>query len=115
MQIKPWTIGLTLFCAVLAASGQMFFKLGSESTSFNIRTWVFNKYILLGIFLYATSAILFIIALKHGKLSILYPIIATSYIWVSILSVNILNESFSAIKWLGIFFIILGISLVVAL
>ena len=39
----------------------------------------------------------------------LYPIIATSYVWVTLLSRVYFGESLSVLKFLGVFSIILGI------
>ena len=63
--------------------------------------------------MYAVAAMLMLTAFKHGELSVVYPIIATSYIWVSILSPTFFPADYmSAVKWLGIFFIIIGVTAV---
>ena len=111
--VPLWTIGLVLFCGLLGALGQLLFKLGSASVSLNISSWLVNWKVLLGMALYSFSAVLFIVALKHGNLSVLYPLIATSYIWVALLAIRFLGEPFSLLKWLGIALIIGGISLIV--
>jgi len=108
-----WTIGLVLFCAFLGALGQLLFKLGSASVSVNILSWFTNWKVLLGMTLYGISAVLFIVALKHGNLSVLYPLIATSYIWVALFATRFLGEPFSPLKWLGIALIAGGASLIV--
>lgn len=104
---------LVLFCAVLGASGQIFFKLASKDVSANIFDWLTNYKFILGAMLYALSAILFVWALKFGELSVLYPVIATSYIWVMILSSLILGESFNITKVIGTLLILLGIGIIV--
>lgn len=103
---------IVLFCALLGASGQLLFKLASPEFSFNPLTWFKNFYFLLGIFFYAISAILFVWALKYSNLSILYPIIATSYVWVTIFATLILKEPFPILKWVGIALIIIGVILI---
>lgn len=103
---------LVLICALLGATGQILFKLGSSEFSFNPASWVKNTYFLLGIFLYGLSAVLFVWSLKYGNVSILYPLIATSYIWVSIFASLILKEEFPGIKWIGIALIISGIYII---
>jgi len=113
MNTQSWTIGLVFFCAFLGAIGQLLFKLGSTSVSFNLFSWITNIKVIGGMLLYAVSAVLFIIALKHGNLSVLYPLIATSYIWVAIFSVKFLGEPFSLAKWIGIALIIAGVSVIV--
>lgn len=63
--------------------------------------------------LYGISAILFIVALKHGNLSVLYPVIATSYVWVTLISFRVLHEPVSIAKFLGIALILCGVMLIV--
>jgi len=113
MNTQPWTIWLVLFCAFLGSLGQLLFKLGSKSVSFNILTWITNWQVIGGMALYGISAILFITALKYGNLSILYPIIATTYVLVTVFSITFLGESFSPIKWAGIALIVSGVILIV--
>lgn len=103
---------LVLFCALLGATGQIFFKLGSQNFNFDL-TLLTNWKLLIGLVLYGVATIIFIYALKFGNLSILYPIIATSYIWVAIFSVLFLNESFSPYKWIGVLLLIVGIIIIV--
>ena len=55
---------------------------------------------------------LLIIAFKGGEVSVLYPIIATSYVWVSLLSMKFLDEKINIFKWIGISIIIAGIILI---
>ena len=104
---------LSVFCAFLASLGQTFFKLGSAQISTHYADWFFNWRVILGLAIYGLSALLFIVALKFGRLSILYPIIATSYIWVTLLSYYIFGEQITYINWIGITLIISGITLIV--
>jgi drug/metabolite transporter (DMT)-like permease len=113
MEVKIEVILLVLFCAFIATTGQIFFKLASKNFSLNPFTWIKNPYFILGGLLYFLGAALFVYALKFGNLSILYPIIATSYIWVVLFAHFLLGESFPAFKWIGILMIILGIGIIV--
>ncbi|MBW2991397.1 EamA family transporter [Candidatus Woesearchaeota archaeon] len=113
MDTKLWVILLVAFCALLGAIGQLFFKLSSKSLSFNLIVLITNWKLILGLALYAIATILFLIALKHGNLSILYPIIATSYIWVAFLSTIFLKEVFPVYKWLGVLLILGGVIIIV--
>jgi len=100
------------FCALLGATGQIFFKLGAPSAKLNF-SLLTNYHLLLGLFLYALATVLFIFALKFGEVSFLYPIIATSYIWVMLFATLFLGEKVSAFNWFGVFLIISGIYFVV--
>lgn len=112
METKTWAIGLAALCALLGSSGQLLFKLGSSSVMLSLGSWVTNVKVIAGMMLYGLSAILFIFALKYGRLSVLYPVIATSYIWVALLSNKVLGEPMSFLKWGGITLIIFGIILI---
>ena len=68
-----------------------------------------NYYLIFGVLFYAIAGVLLIIALRGGEVSVLYPIIATSYVWVSFLSITYLGESMNVWRWLGVSTIILGI------
>lgn len=113
MQIKFWVIGLVAFCALLAATGQLFFKIGSATVTKNIMSWITNWRFITGVILYAISAVLFVWALRYGNLNVLYPIIATSYVWVALFAGLFLGEPFGLVKWFGIVFILVGIVLII--
>jgi len=113
MNVSAVIIAVVLVCALLGATGQVFFKMASKKFSFAPSEIIKNYYFWIGAGLYGLSAMLFVWSLKHGDLSLLYPVIATSYIWVTILSVVFLNESFPVWKWLGVGMIIVGIAVIV--
>lgn len=110
MQVKLWVLLLVATCALLGAFGQLFFKLSSGQLTANPISWV-NFKLILGLSLYGFATIGFLFALKHGELSLLYPIIATSYVWVAVLSVLMLGETMFFMNWIGILLIILGVTL----
>lgn len=58
---------------------------------------------------YGIGAILMITALKHGELSVLYPLISLSYVWVAILSYFLFAENMNSMKLAGITVIMLGV------
>lgn len=64
-----------------------------------------------GLACYGISTILLVLALRYGELSVLYPIMALTYVWVTILSVVMLGESVNAFKLLGLAFIVLGVGI----
>lgn len=112
MSTSTAIILLVLFCAFLGSAWQVFFKLASKDFSFNPLSWFKNYKFLIGVVLYAVSAILFVWSFKQGNLSVLYPLIATSYILVSIFSFFVLKEPFPVMRWLGVGLIVAGIILV---
>lgn len=109
MKIDLIIILVVLFCALLGAVGQIMLKLASEKYSFNPLSWFTNWYLITGMLLYGLGAFLFVWSLKFGEVSIIYPIFATSYIWVSLFAYIYLGESFGLSKIGGVFLIVLGI------
>ena len=112
MATKLWSILLVLFTTLLTSSAQLLWKRGSATLTFDILSIITNYYIIGGILLYIVGGTLIIISFRGGEVSVLYPIIATSYIWVSLLSVRFLGEIMNVFKWLGIMAIISGIVLI---
>jgi drug/metabolite transporter (DMT)-like permease len=106
---KLWAIGLVLICTLLTSFGQIFLKFGSDALSLDLSNILTNYYLMIGLVLYAFGAMLLIFALKGGELSVVYPFIATSFIWVSIFSQIFLGESMGILKWAGILAIVMGV------
>lgn len=113
METRIWPIALALCCAVMGSLAQLLFKLGSASVQPDPWTWLSNIKVIAGMILYGISAVLFVVALKHGNLSVLYPVIATSYVWVTLISFRVLHEPVSLPKCLGIALILSGVMLIV--
>jgi len=111
-RIEPLAVGLVLIAAFLGAVGQFFFKIGAVQLGKGWISWLMNWKLLVGLAFYGIATILFLYVLKSAPLSLAYPIIATSYIWVSLLAWAFLGEPFPIYKWLGVFLIIAGITVI---
>ena len=109
MQTQLWAVGLVLFACLLGSFGPIMLKKASSNISFKIKNIITNYYLIFGFIFYGIGTVLFIPALKGGELSVLYPLVATTYVWVSIWSIKILKEKMNAYKWLGIAIIIIGV------
>ncbi len=112
MATKLWAMGIILFSTFLTSTAQLFYKFAVEKLSFNILSIITNVNLLVGMALYIVGGILLIISFRGGEVSVLYPIYATSYIWVSFLSIYFLGEAMNIFKGLGVFVIIAGIVLI---
>jgi multidrug transporter EmrE-like cation transporter len=64
-----------------------------------------------GYALYGVNTFLIAVALKGRELSRLYPIIALTYVWVTMLSLFVLGEHMNFFRGMGIVFIVLGVSI----
>lgn len=71
-----------------------------------------NVPLLAGYGLYGVNTILLVLALRQGHLSVLYPIIALTYVWVTILSPMFFDDHLNPYKVAGVALIVLGVSLI---
>ena len=105
MATKSWAVALVIFCTLLTSTAQIFLKFGAQK----LPAIFSNTPLIVGMLLYGIGAVALITAFKGGEVTVLYPIIATSYVWVTLLSRVYFGESLSVLKFLGVFSIILGI------
>ena len=105
MATKLWAIVLVVFCTLFTSSAQILLKFGAPK----LPVIFFNLPLIVGLFLYGIAAFALIVSFKGGEVTVLYPIIATSYVWVTLLSWVFLDEPLFLLKFLGVFSIILGI------
>lgn len=102
---------LVIICTIFTSVGQILMKLGTAKTG-SILEIITNVPLILGFVAYGVGAVLLIISLKYGELSLVYPFIALSFIWVSVASIYLFNEHVSIINWLGLTAILLGVSMI---
>lgn len=112
MPTKLWAMGIIFASTLLTSTAQLFWKFGSNKLEFNVLSAITNIELITGILLYAIAGILLILSFRGGEVSVLYPIFATSYIWVSFLSIYFLGEIMNPYKWIGISAIVAGIVLI---
>ena len=112
MATKKWAILLVIVSTLLTSSGQLFLKKGANQLSISLPSLITNFPLIIGAFIYIVAALLLIISLKNGELSVLYPLYATSFVWVSILSIHFLNEPSNPFKWAGVLAIISGVAFI---
>jgi len=103
---------LVLFVTLLTASAQVLWKKGAETLSFSLLDILKNYYFMGGLLLYLIGLVLIIISFRGGEVSALYPLLAASYIWVSLFSIYFLGETINFFKWAGIAAIIVGVALI---
>lgn len=114
---------LVLSCVLAGAIGQIILKTGMSEvgklkdlkslvSAENIGKMATNKFVVIGIILYAFSAVLWLGALSALDVSYAYPFLSISYILVAILAFIFLKENVSLIRWTGIIVIIIGVYLI---
>ncbi len=113
MATPLWSIGLVLLATMIGSFSSLLMKLGSEEFSIR-KPWMIvkNYKLIASIGISLISSVLFITALRAGELSVLYPLIAITYIWIALLSMHFLKEKMNWYKWFGIGLIILGVAFI---
>lgn len=116
------SLTLVFLCTLLGAAGQMLIKLGAKGSAvaapwttpagIGANLWAMgtNIYLLAGYGLYAVMTVVFIFALKDEELSIVYPIISLTYVWVAGLSVWLFGETLNVGKIAGVLTIVAGVA-----
>ena len=112
VQQKRRSFILVIAFTLLAATAQVLFKFGTvrlnqHPTLVGLLT---NFPLIGGLALYGIGSAMMVIALRHGELSLLYPLISLSYVWVAILSVVVFQETMNPYKIAGISVIIAGVA-----
>lgn len=111
------SIVLILLCTGVGAAAQILMReganylpaAGSQDMALALLT---NWPLLAGYACLAVNTGLLVLALRKGQLSVLYPIIALTYVWVAILSPMFFADSMNGLKMAGITFIVGGVSLI---
>ena len=112
-QQKRRAILMIVAFTVVAAIAQPLFKTGANRLFANLTVsgLLTDAPLIVGLVLYGCGSVLMILALRHGELSVLYPLISLSYVWVAILSVVIFHETMKPFKVAGIATVIAGVAI----
>ncbi len=103
---------LVIICTLFTSVAQLLYKSGANKLNFSdIRSILTNYEIGFGIILYGIAAILLIYAFKFSELSVIFPMIATSYVWVTLLAWYYFDEVISSLRVIGIIVIIIGVAM----
>ena len=87
--INTLSLILILIGTFMGAVGAVVIKKGTNKHSFfslfkSSSLWI-------GLFLYGFSSIFYVIALRNGVFTTLYPLVSTTYIWTTLFSVKYLR------------------------
>lgn len=104
------SIALVFACTVLGAAAQILMKIGMSHFRPDPVAIATNLPLVAGYALYGINTLMLVVALKEGELSMLYPIIALTYVWVTLLSYTLLAEPPNIYKNIGITTIVIGVA-----
>ncbi len=98
---------IMVFSTLFTAGGQIFLKLSSAEISLN---WLslLNLNLFLGFVVYGIATFTMLYAFKLADLSLMYPLISLSFIWVLLIGYFLFNEPITLLKTTAIIFIMAG-------
>jgi multidrug transporter EmrE-like cation transporter len=102
---------LVLFASFIGSFGAVLLKMGSNKLKDGFSN-LFNIRLAAGVGLYLLSTCFFIVALKNGELTVLYPMVSLGYVWTLLWSRLFFGEPFTRYKFIGLFLILVGVSLI---
>jgi multidrug transporter EmrE-like cation transporter len=100
---------LVFLASFIGSFGAVFLKSGAGRLHRHLGTLIRNWRLALGVALFLLSSFFFILGVRRGELSILYPMVSLGYIWTLVWSRLFFGEPFTRNKFLGIGLILLGI------
>ncbi|MGD0200417.1 MAG: EamA family transporter [Bryobacteraceae bacterium] len=106
---------LMLVASFIGSFGAVFLKAGAgrvHAGLAGIRSMIFNIRLILGVGLFLLSSYFFVLGVKHGELSVLYPLVSLSYIWALLWSRLFFKEPFTKNKLAGLALILVGIAFI---
>ncbi len=109
MDTHSKAIALVLVSTLVTSAGNALLKLGSQSLSLS---QPFNTTLAIGVVLYGLSALMFILALRGGELSVIYPIYGLNFVWISLIALFLFDEPMPLLKWIGIIVVMAGIVMI---
>ena len=103
-----------VLAGLLSTAGNLCLKKASvASRGADFVSLIFQPYFIFGMFFYGVNVILFATALRHLDVSKAYPVLAAiGFSTLSIVAALIFQESLSLTNYLGLFVIVIGITLV---
>ncbi|HLI83049.1 MAG TPA: EamA family transporter [Bryobacteraceae bacterium] len=99
---------LVLFGSVIGSFGAVFLKMGAAKLMDGF--WrILNLQLAAGVALFLLSSVFFILGIRHGELSVLYPMVSLGYVWTLVWSRLFFQEAFTRNKFFGLGLILLGV------
>ena len=101
---------LVLAASVIGSLAMVFLKTGADKLKGPHRHWMLR--IGIGIALFLASSVLYVLGIKEGSLTVLYPMVSLGYVWALIWSRLFFGEPFNRNKIVGLSLVLLGVSFI---
>jgi len=102
---------LVLVASFIGSFGAVFLKMGSAKLHDGLAQIV-NYRLAAGVAFYLLSTCFFVVAIRNGELTVLYPLVSLGYVWTMLWSRLFFKEPLTRQKFLGLFLILVGVSFI---
>lgn len=100
---------LVLAASFLGSIGAVFLKSGAQKLRHGLRYLILNARLALGVALFLGSSVFYLLGLKHGEVSVLYPMVSLANVWTLFWSRIFFKEPVTHAKTLGLLLILVGV------
>lgn len=93
----------------MGSFGAVFLKSGAQRLEFRLEALMKNYRLAFGVLTYVASSYFYILGMRHGELTVLYPMVALGYVFTLFWSRLFFGEPFNRLKIVGLCMILLGV------
>ena len=102
------SMALVLVASLVGSFGAVFLKMGAAHLKRGLRH-ILNVQLAVGVGLFLLSSVFFVLGIRHGELSVLYPMVSLGYVWTLFWSRLFFHEAFTRQKFLGLGLVLVGV------
>lgn len=103
------SILLVFGASVVGSFGAVFLKMGAVKTTDGGILAFLNAHLAFGVALYLGSSVFYGLGIRHGQLSVLYPMVSLGYVWTLLWARLFFQEQFTRQKLVGLALVLLGV------
>lgn len=103
------SIGLVLVASFIGSFGAVFLKSGASKLQLTVAGILHNWRLAAGVALFLLSSAFFVMGIREGELTVLYPMVSLGYVWTLLWSRIFFGEPMTRNKFAGLGLILLGV------
>lgn len=97
---------------IVGSIGAVGLKAGANRLKLTVMGLLTNWQVIGGIIAYLASSVLFVKGMKHGQLSVLYPLVAVGQVWTLLWGRILFKEKITTNKMVAVALILVGVGLI---
>ena len=100
---------LVLVASFFGSFGAVFLKAGAQKIRHGLRYLILNVRLAAGVALFLGSSAFYVLGLKRGEVSVLYPMVSLANVWTLAWSRMFFKEPITRAKTMGLLLIMVGV------